>query len=213
MATNRTKTKTMLIEEDYKGAIDYATETFLSEKIFVYPTDTVYGFGGNIFSNKAVKRITEIKGREASKGFILLLSSIESLSRYAEIKDVSQLSFLRRIFSNPISVVMKLNMRGEEELGVKSAAFRIPDNKFCLDLCERIKLPLISTSVNRSGEAPLNSFSEIKKEFESEVDVIFYTRADEEGSVSTLIDLTGDKPVLLREGKIKFPEIIKNILD
>ncbi|MHC1737789.1 MAG: L-threonylcarbamoyladenylate synthase [Ignavibacteriaceae bacterium] len=213
MAKNNKKAKAIVIEKDYNHALDYAAETFFAGKVFVYPTDTIYGFGGNIFSLKTVKRIIEIKGREASKGFILLMSSVDSLSRYAEIKDVRQLRFLRRIFPNPISVVMKLSKSGEEELGVKSAAFRIPDHKFCFDLCERIKLPLISTSVNRSGTAPLNDYTEIKGEFENEVDVIFYSIVKSEKSVSTLIDLTGKNPVLLREGKIKFPEIIKKCQD
>lgn len=207
---NKIKAKTIIIEEDYTRALDYAVETFFSGKVFVYPTDTIYGFGGNLFNAKAVKRITKIKGREASKGFILLLSSLESLNRYADIKDFTQLNFLRRIFPNPISVVMNLNKSGQNELGVKNAAFRIPNHKFCKDLCERIKLPLISTSVNRSGAAPLNEYMEIKKEFESEIDVIFYSRGKSERISSTLIDLTGKKPILLREGKIKFPEIMKN---
>lgn len=213
MAKNKKKAEAIAIEADYNRAVDNAAETFFSGKVFVYPTDTIYGFGGNIFSIEAVKRITEIKGREASKGFILLLSSLNSLSRYAVIKDARQMDFLRRIFPNPISVVMKLNKKAREELGVKNAAFRIPDHKFCIDLCERVKLPLISTSVNRSGEAPLNDYEGIKREFESEVDVIFYSKAKSERSASTLIDFTGKKPVLLREGKIKFPEIIKNFQD
>lgn len=211
MGTIRKESRHVLIEDDYQYALDYATKLFFSGKVFVYPTDTIYGFGGNRFNERAVKKIELIKRRDESKGFIMLLSSVELLSRYVEVRDIAQLSFLRRIFPNAISVVMKLNRRTREETGGRTAAFRIPDNRFCLDLCSKIRLPLISTSVNRRGDPPLNDFSEIKREFDDEVDVIFHTLVKSKKTVSTIIDLTGEKPLLLRQGKVKYQEIIKKL--
>jgi len=89
-------------------------------------------------------------------------------------------------------------------------AFRIPNNKFCIKLLENIKMPLISTSVNYSGQEPLNSPDIIIQEFGKEVDAVFYSEKKSYFIASTIIDLSSEKPLLVREGKIKFEEIIKH---
>ena len=71
------------------------------------------------------------------------------------------------------------------------------------------KLPLISTSVNKSNEKPLTSYLKIKDKFEDEVKTIFFTKDKLSRAASTLIKLTGKNPVLLREGRIKFVDLLK----
>ncbi len=72
-------------------------------------------------------------------------------------------------------------------------------------------MPLISTSVNRTGNEPLNDPSLIIQEFSNEVDAIFYSEKKSYFEASTLIDLTTDEPKLIREGKIKFVELMKKL--
>jgi L-threonylcarbamoyladenylate synthase len=197
------------IDEDFKSAVQKAKKLYLEGKVFVYPTDTIYGFGANPFNEEAVKRIDDIKRRESGKMYILLINSIETLLKYIEIKSEKHLDFFLSIWPNPVSIVLTLNSRTSEIFGVRTAAFRIPNNRFCLHLTSELQMPLISTSVNRSGENPLLEPSMIENEFYSEVDAIFYSNKKAIHQASTLIDLSDSEPVLLREGKIKFEDIIE----
>lgn len=200
-----------MIENHLNRVIPIAKQLYLEGKVFVYPTDTIYGFGGDPFNKKAASKISKIKTREASKNYILLIDSLTSLLNYVEIRKEAHLDFLLSIWPNPVSVVLKLNSEKRKKLGVETAAFRIPNHIFCKRLLNSIKMPLISTSVNRSSEIPLNDPELILQEFEGEIDALFYTRKKIFGTASTLIDLTGEEPVLLREGKIKFSEIMNRL--
>ena len=199
------------IDEKFDESIKLANELFLNGSIFIYPTDTIYGFGGNPFNEIAIKKISEVKGKTNWRRYIFLISDIEMLKHYADINSEKYLDFLLSIWPNPVSVILKLNKKYQELLNSETGAFRIPNYRFCQKLIREIKMPLISTSVNRTGNEPLNHPSQIIQEFANEVDAIFYSEKKSFFEASTLIDLTKDEPVLVREGKIKFVEIMKKL--
>ena len=182
---------------------------YFDEKIFIYPTDTIYGIGGNPFSKVVVERINAIKGRETSKKFIYLINSFNLLYSYIEIPEVSKF-FLHKIWPNPISIVLKLNTKSQELFGNATACFRMPDNEFCQKVLTAIDKPLISTSVNKSDQPSISTAKEIIDNFSNNTDAIFYTEESVGRTASTIIDLTGDKPKLIREGTMKFIELLKN---
>ncbi len=196
------------IDKDSEAAVSIAKKLYLEGTIFTYPTDTIYGFGANPFNEEAVHKIDEIKKREIGKQYILLIGSMELLLKYIEIKSENHLDFLLSIWPNPISVVLNLNFKTSELLQTKTAAFRIPNNRFCLKLLEALQMPLISTSVNKSSNPPLNDMSLIENEFGLEIGAIFYTAKKSFPQSSTLIDLSDSVPKLIREGKIKFEDIM-----
>lgn len=196
------------IDEDLDSAVDKAVEAYNSGEIFIYPTDTIYGFGGDPFNLKAVHRIYKIKGREVSKKFLMLIRDIDMLLKYVDIKNENHIDFLLEIWPNPLSVVLNLKNKYQELLGIETVAFRIPNHFFCNKLLQKIERPLASTSVNRSGKEPMNEYSMIYQEFMEEVDNIFYTERDLLDKASTIIDLTDERPRLLREGKLRYQEII-----
>lgn len=197
------------IDKKLDTAIARAKKFYLEGTVFIYPTDTIYGFGANPFNEDAVKRINTIKGRRDSKPYILLIDGIDTLMKYVEIKSEKHLDFLLAIWPNPVSVILNLNNKTRSILNQDTAAFRIPNHRFCLKLLQQIKMPLISTSVNRSDNEPLTEISLIKDTFSSEVDAIFYTDKKSFITASTLIDLSDSNPVLLREGKIKFEDLLE----
>ncbi|MCL6495852.1 MAG: threonylcarbamoyl-AMP synthase [Ignavibacterium sp.] len=207
---NKSVVKSINIEENFDEAVKSATELFFNGGVFIYPTDTIYGFGGNPFNDEVLRKITRIKGKPDWKRYIHLVGSVEILLKYVEIKSEKFYDFLLNIWPNPVSVVMKLNEQTRDILGAETAAFRIPNNRFCLKLLNEIKMPLISTSVNRSGKEPMNDPVMIIQEFGKEVDAVFYSDKKSFFKASTVIDLSDDEPKLIREGKIKFSEIIKN---
>jgi len=199
------------IDENFDEGIKLANELFLNGSIFIYPTDTIYGFGGNPFNETAIKKISQVKGKGNWRRYIFLISDIEMLKHYADINSEKYLDFLLSIWPNPVSVILKLNKKYQELLNSETGAFRIPNYRFCRKLISETKMPLISTSVNRTGNEPLNHPSQIIQEFANEVDAIFYSEKKSFFEASTLIDLTKDEPVLVREGKIKFVEIMKKL--
>jgi L-threonylcarbamoyladenylate synthase len=199
------------IDESFETAIDNARELFLKGSIFIYPTDTIYGFGGNPFNEGAIKKISEVKGKVNWHRYIFLISDIEILKSYADVNSERYLDFLLSIWPNPISVILKLKKKYQQLLRSETGAFRIPNHRFCYKLISELKMPLISTSVNRTGNEPLNDSSMIIQEFLSEVDAIFYSGKKSFFEASTLIDLTGDEPKLVREGRIKFVELMKKL--
>jgi L-threonylcarbamoyladenylate synthase len=197
------------IDKKLEAAINKAKKYYLEGTVFIYPTDTIYGFGANPFNEDAVKRIDYIKGRNETKRYILLIDSIDTLTKYVDIQNEKHLDFLLAIWPNPVSVVLNLNKKTQSILKQNTAAFRIPHQRFCLKLLEQIKMPLVSTSVNKADMEPLMELSVIKDTFISEVDAIFYTEKKSYFKASTLIDLSNSHPVLLREGKIKFEDLIE----
>lgn len=185
-----------------------AKKLYFEGGVFVYPTDTIYGFGANPFNEEALYKINKIKGRPDDKHYIYLIDSIDTLSKYVEIKSEKHIDFLYSIWPNPVSVVLNLNSHTANILNITTAAFRIASERFCQRLTSDLRMPLISTSVNRADQSPINHPEIIKNEFGSEVAGIFYSNRKIYNKASTLIDLTSGQPVLLREGRIKFEELM-----
>jgi len=195
--------------ENPESALIHAAELFHSGKIFIYPTDTIYGIGGNPFDENVVTRIADIKGRNEKKQFIWLLSDFESVMNYTDVIYEVHIGFLQNIWPAPVTVILNLNERTKNIIKQETIAVRIPQNDFCLKLLKEISRPLISTSVNRTGENPLNRIDQIVNNFLQEVDAIFFNAETKEYKSSTIIDLTSKQPKLIREGSIKFVELLK----
>ncbi|MCH7972984.1 MAG: threonylcarbamoyl-AMP synthase [Bacteroidetes bacterium] len=200
------------VDENLKKSVALAKKLYLEGSIFIYPTDTIYGIGANPFNEKAIKKIDDIKGRNEDKKNILLINNIENLLEYVDIPSEKYLDFLLAVWPNPVSVVLSLNKKFKKILNTSNVAFRIPNHRFCLKLLDELKMPLISTSVNRSNNPPINEPSLIFEEFSNIIDNIFYSTKKNFHIASTLIDLTGTKPKILRQGKINVDGMIDKYL-
>lgn len=188
------------IDENFEKAVSIAQNIYKKNKIFIYPTDTIYGIGGNPLNKAVIDRIHFIKKRDSNKQFIWLIDSIKTLSSYVNISDPIKENFLSKIWPNPISIILELNSKYKEKIKANNIAFRIPRNTFCLELLTKIKKPLISTSVNLHNKIPLNNKRLIIKKFGNEVEAVFHTQKGRTRLSSTIIDFTGDEPVIVREG-------------
>ena len=138
-----------------------------------------------------------------------IINNIKNLSTYVEVCSVKHLEILQTVWPGPVSVIFRASTHTSEQLGMETIAFRIPDNKFCLNLLNQIRLPLISTSVNNTEELPISDYHEINEKFSSKVDAIFYTKQKQDNIPSTIVDLTEKEPKLIREGKVKFVELLR----
>jgi L-threonylcarbamoyladenylate synthase len=198
------------IDDELKPSLIMAESIFRQNGIFIYPTDTIYGIGGNPFKKKVKDKIIHLKKRDDSKYFIFLIGSIEMLTEYIDANS-SKVKMLENIWPAPVSVILKLKNKYAEQLQQDTAAFRIPKNEFCIKLLNNIRLPLISTSVNKMGEKPLNDYNEIIKQFSDQVDAVFYSGTKNSPVSSMIVDMTGNEPKLIREGSTNFMDLLKKL--
>ncbi|GMR25621.1 MAG: L-threonylcarbamoyladenylate synthase [Ignavibacteria bacterium] len=205
------RAKLINIDSDIEFAVSEAKKVFHSGGIFIYPTDTIYGFGCNPFNDTALQALNGIKGRDQQKQYILLVDSVNTLLEYIDLDDDQIIAMLKRIWPNPISFILNLNYKTRNLLKYNTAAFRIPHNTFCPNLLSELKTPLVSTSVNYSNLPPLTDYPSIKNEFADKVDAIFFMNEKENIGASTLVDLTKKHPKILREGKNNFIELWKKL--
>ncbi len=179
------------------------TQTLLKNDVAIIPTDTLYGLVGRALSKKAVEKIYKLKGRKPTKPLIILISSIKDLElfgiQHSHIRKYVRM--LKKVWPGAMSVILPCTNKKFEYLhrGTKSLAFRMPDDKKLLALIRKTG-PLVAPSANPEGLSPAKNIVEAKKYFGENVSV-YIDGGRKIGKASTLVSLTGDTPIILRQGK------------
>ena len=161
--------------------------------VIIYPTDTVWGIGCDATNSKAVKRIYEIKRRADSKALITLVDSVAALERVVD--EVPEVGYqLVEVAVDPLTVVYDRGIGVAPELLAEdgSIGVRITSEEFSRELCRRFRRPIVSTSVNVSGEPSPKSFEEITPELLSAADYVCESGRDKPwaSKPSTVIKLS-----------------------
>jgi len=167
--------------------------------IIVYPTDTVYGIGANVFDEKAILKVFSIKKRPLNKPLSVCISKIEDIKHVAHM-DAEAETIIRNILPGPFTIILKKNdnissllTAGSDKIGI-----RIPDNSICKDLSK--EFPITSTSANLSGYDIPESADGVLEQLGSSIDIIMDAGICKHGIPSTVIDMTVYPPKVLREG-------------
>ncbi len=206
-----------IIEEE---KLEYIAEEFRKGKIIVYPTETFYGLGTNPFNREAVKKIYYLKKREFGKPLPIIIHEKSQVEELAQ--DIHEVFYkiAERFWPGPLTIVLKAKsifpdeMLGEE----KTIGMRLPNFEWLRGLVKKVGFPIIATSANISGEGEISSPIELTKIFYGEVDLIVDGGKTSGKKPSTVLDLTGNKAKIIREGIIpkseinEFLEEIKNNL-
>ncbi len=168
--------------------------------VIVYPTDTIYGFGCDIYCKQAVERIYKIKKKKAT-GFSFICADLTEISKYAIVSDYAYKT-MKRLLPGPYTFIFKATKLVPNELipNKKTVAIRIPNNSVCLQLIKALGNPIVSTSVNITQEPNFSDPLEIEKQFGDKVDLIIDAGVLK-NEASSVIDLSGDEPIVLRGGK------------
>ncbi|CCV64824.1 predicted translation factor, Sua5/YciO/YrdC/YwlC domain protein [Alteracholeplasma palmae J233] len=176
--------------------------------VIIFPTDTVYGIGARLLDHKAIKKIYKIKGRDFDKPIAVLCANIEQISEFAYVTDdIKKLA--EAFWPGALTLILKTKYSYESETFEKTIGVRIPNHPLALELIRK-NGPLKTTSVNKSGEAPLNDYEEIKAVYNKEVSAIYPNNEKILELASTVIDLTNGLEVI-REGIIT-KKMIEDIL-
>ena len=185
-----------------------AIEIIRNGGVVAYPTDTVYGLGCDLFDKNAIERIYQIKKMPRKKDLSFICSDLKHISEYAHLSNLAY-RLMKRLLPGPYTFILpathkvpRLMLNKRRTVGI-----RIPDNKICMALLEHLGNPLISTSLILDDDELMSDPFEIYDKYKGQLDVVI------DGGVlkserSTVVDLTGSNPEIIREGKGDISEII-----
>lgn len=170
--------------------------------LIVYPTDTIYGLGCDIFNKKAIDRIYQVKQESSSKPLSFVCADLTDLAQYAT--DISNATYrlMKRLLPGPYTFILKASRQVPKFMmsNRKTVGIRVPDNQICLAIVKALGRPIVSTSITQQNDEILNDPEVIEARFGKVVDIIV------DGGIimsepSTVVDLTDNEPVVLRAGK------------
>jgi tRNA threonylcarbamoyl adenosine modification protein (Sua5/YciO/YrdC/YwlC family) len=187
-----------------EAAIAKVVKVLRDGGLIIYPTDTVYGLGCDITNTKALERIAKIKGVKLEKAnFSFICHDLSNLSDYVRQIDTATFKILKRALPGPYTFILPGNNNLPKEFKKKTTVgIRIPDNSIALEIVKLLGNPIVSTSI-RDDDDVIEYTTDpelIFEKWQNLVDlVIDGGYGDNVGS--TIIDLSGDEPIVVREGK------------
>ena len=186
-----------------EAAIAKVVKVLKEGGLVIYPTDTVYGLGCDITNTKALERIAKIKGVKLDKAnFSFVCHDLSNISDYVRQIDTATFKILKRALPGPYTFILPGNNNLPKEFKKKTTVgIRVPDNAIALEIVKLLGNPIVSTSIHDDDVIEYTTDPElIFEKWQNLVDlVIDGGYGDNVGS--TIIDLSGDEPVVLREGK------------
>jgi len=178
--------------------------------VIAFPTDTVYGLGADAFNSTAVERIYEIKNRPKHQQFPLLITDVEQMTTLAEPIPEIVWFLARRFWPGGLTLVLSKTDSVPAYLASgPTIAVRVPNHPVCLALIQHLGNPLIGTSANISGQPAALTAEEVGQQLGGKIDFVIDGGKCPGGKESTVVDVTHEAPVILRQGIIPSHELDK----
>lgn len=179
--------------------------------IIIFPTDTVYGIGGTALDEVVLKKIILLKKREKQKAFLINIASAGQLKGLVKKRPPAARALEKKFWPGALSLVYEASetlpvlLTGKE----KKIGARIPSHPVALSLLKKLNAPLISTSANFSGKRAPQTAAALYRLFKGKVDIILDAGLCPLNMPSTVVDVTVETPVILRDGAIPAKAIYK----
>jgi len=191
--------------------IQTALKILQSGGIVAFPTDTVYGLGTFAFDNSAIENIYTAKDRPIEKAIPILIGDLGDLEQVADDIPDMALRFAARFWPGPLTcIVPKKRTLPVAVSATATVAVRIPDHPDARALL-RATGPMAVTSANISGQPSPSTAQEVYEQLNGRIPLILDGGKTKGGIPSTLVDCTGEKPVILREGPITLAELLATL--
>ena len=193
--------------------MDKIEKTLAAGGAVVLPTETVYGLFAQALNEEAVERVYELKRRPRDKALNLNVASLEEVYRFSK----NQPSYLEQVYQaflpGPLTIILQANDRVPAWINssMETVGFRIPKHPVTLDLIRKYG-PLIGPSANLSGKASGTDFQQIMLNFQEQVSGV-EDDASLTGQDSTILDLSGEKARILRQGAVTREDILAQVND
>ncbi|KYH12612.1 L-threonylcarbamoyladenylate synthase [Neorickettsia sp. 179522] len=168
--------------------------------IVIFPTETVYALACDASNYRAMSRIYDIKQRNIKKNLPVMVAGITHLENFT-LFNKSQANLIKKCCPGPVTFIVRrkksvhFRFRFPEKVAV-----RIPDSKVALKILRMFKRPVFATSVNLSGRPAVSNFTQIGNYVKKRVSHIICDNRGVKGIVSSIIDISGERPVLVRKG-------------
>lgn len=181
--------------------------------LVAYPTDTVYGLGASAWLDRAVEKIFEVKQRSRNLALPLLLANASQIEEVASPVPEIAWRLIKAFMPGGLTIVLSKTSRVSDLItaGQNKVAIRIPNHPVPIALIKGLGAPLVGTSANISGLPSLLTAAEVKTQLGDKIDLVI-DGACPGGKESTIVDVTAETPVILREGTIS-GIMIKHITD
>lgn len=192
-----------------QNIIKEAANIINSGGIVVFPTETVYGIGADAFNEEAVDKIFEAKGRPQDNPLIVHISEIDELYDLAEEVPENAKKLAKKFWPGPLTMILykKKVLSDKITAGLNTAAIRLPVNKIARALIKESKKPIAAPSANISGRPSPTEASHVTEDLFGKVDMIIDGGSTYIGLESTVVDMTGAVPMILRPGGITKEDI------
>ena len=190
-------------------ALQGAVETLQSGGLVAFPTETVYGLGADAENSTAVARIFATKGRPADHPLIVHLANLDQITRWARDIPPAAWRLARRYWPGPLTLILHRTGRvpGIVTGGQDTVGLRVPDHPLALALLEAFGGGIAAPSANRFGRVSPTTAAHVREELGDALDRILDGGPCRVGIESTILDLSGHQPRLLRPGTITLAEI------
>ena len=187
-----------------EAAIKKVVEVLKNGGLVIYPTDTVYGLGCDITNSRALEKLAKIKGIKLEKAnFSFVCSDLSNLSDYVKQIDTATFKILKRALPGPYTFILPGNNDLPKEFRKKkTVGIRVPDNNIAREIVKLLGNPIVSTSIHDEDEVIEYSTDPelIFEKWNNKVDLVI-DGGYGDNVASTIIDLTGYEPEVIREGK------------
>lgn len=201
------------LNKDYTEAIERAVFILQEGGVVVFPTDTLYGVGANALDVRSVKKVFSVKDRPASKPLPVIARNMRWMEELVHIKP-AQYRILEKVWPGKVTVVLpkKDIIPDSVTAGSKTVGVRIPDYPFVDALLEKFGYPITATSANLSGDESTGNIDQVIRSFSDRSirpDLVIDVGVLPQSDPSTILDLTSDRPKILRIGAAKPDQILK----
>ena len=196
---------------DFEGAISRAVKVLLTGGVVAYPTESFYGLAVDATNEKAIKHLFFIKKRRTSRPVLILIPSIETLDQYVDhIPPIAQ-QLIEVFWPGGLTLVFLAGPKVSPLLtsGTGKIGIRLSSHPVAMALTQSIGLPITGTSANISSEPACQNADEVLHSFKEGVGLIL-DGGETTGKIgSTVLDITQDPPLILREGMIKESQLVE----
>lgn len=201
-----------LTEETFEKCVERTCQGVLAGELIAFPTDTVYGLGGMAFSRKVLDKMMTVKPDRTSKPTAILIDSMIRLSQFGgEVPGQKVVHLAETYWPGPLTLVWHAATSIPEEFHGKdrTMGYRIPNYEFILEVMRLTDRPLWATSANLAGKPAPRLFSEIEGPVLHACDLVVKSKSLLMGKASTVLDVRGKLPQVLRQGAILESDIEK----
>lgn len=196
------------------GIIAEAASIIRNGGVVVFPTRSLYGLGADAFNARAVNRIFHIKQRPVNKPILVLIKDKDELDRLAALVPTAATAIMERFWPGRVSIVFQAKKRLSANLtaGTNKIGIRLPGHNIAYTLVKAAGSPITGTSANLSGSAGCFQINDLDEKIVHSVDLILDAGPLRGGAGSTVVDVTGETPLILRQGELSKKDIF-NVID